>query len=119
MTNFNVKWYGTALILLLIASPFIGWGLAKQYPLVPPITSKDYPPATKDLTIIETWTEEEVYNFASHLGCFDIQLNWDFEEQHPEEAAFCDAVTSIWNKKYKARKAGNINWELFNSLSAE
>lgn len=75
-----------------------------------------YPKATNDLSVIERWSEKEVYSFSNVLGCFDLPHNVDFENSFPEAVAFCRQLKLIWAEKYDRRKENNLNWELFNSL---
>ncbi len=106
-------WVLWGLTIIVVGAIVIGGALTMQRQT----TSEDYPPPTRDLEIIELWTEDEVRAFAKHLGCFKILLNRDFRKQHPEAYAFCDGVTDIWSQKYETRRADRkLNWDLFNSL---
>lgn len=78
-----------------------------------------YPKATRDLAVIETWQEDEVYSFAEDLKCFSITFDKEFDKKHPEMSEFCGRLRSVWNNKYKEGKRNKVNLELFNSINKE
>ena len=75
-----------------------------------------YPKAARDLMIIETWSENEVWSFYLDLKCDGIKYDSEFEKKYPDATEFCHSIRRIWSKKYKKSKEKELNWELFNRL---
>ena len=101
-------------ILLVLVSFFVLflWGVGK----VIHAEGLSYPEATRDLTVIETWQDGEVFSFAEDLRCFSILLDEEFDKKYPEMSEFCNRLTAVWKDKYKEKKRKKVNLELFNSI---